>query len=359
MLSLAMVIGLAGMARASFSSLEEWATYTFNPDLFVAPSENLANRSFQFPPSARETLERLPEIEELQSVRSVRMGFRNTRILLVAAPLESIRRRTQGRRATAGDFNRMHSQAAAGKGVIVSENLAELQKIKVGDVVELANPSGIVRLPVLGAMRDFTNQLGTIFIDRTVYSRYWHDETSDIFRVYLKKGVPAETAKEHILEAMKGRRVFVLFNQDLKKVIRDITDQWFGMTYVQIFISVIVAILGIVNTLTVSITDRRRELGVLRAVGGLRRQIRGAIWLEALAVGAIGLVLGLTLGAVNLFYQLEVLARGLVGMPLSYEFPYAMAAWLIPVILAVSYLAAIVPGESAVRGSLVDALEYE
>ena len=66
-----------------------------------------------------------------------------------------------------------------------------------------------------------------------------------------------------------------------------------------------VAILGIVNTLTVSIADRRRELGVLRAVGGLRHQIRGTIWLEALAVGAIGLILGLTLGAVNLYYQLE------------------------------------------------------
>jgi len=48
----------------------------------------------------------------------------------------------------------------------------------------------------------------------------------------------------------------------------------------------------------VSITDRRRELGVLRAVGGLRGQVRRTIWLEALAIGLIGLLLGLAMGAV-------------------------------------------------------------
>ena len=62
-------------------------------------------------------------------------------------------------------------------------------------------------------------------------------------------------------------------NGELKAYILKITDQWFGLTSVQIAVAVLVAILGIVNTLTVSITDRRRELGVLQAVGGLRGQI--------------------------------------------------------------------------------------
>ena len=61
--------------------------------------------------------------------------------------------------------------------------------------------------------------------------------------------------------------MFVLTNAELKGYILKITDQWFGLTSVQIAVAVLVAILGIVNTLTVSITDRRRELGVLQAVG--------------------------------------------------------------------------------------------
>ena len=80
--------------------------------------------------------------------------------------------------------------------------------------------------------------------------------------------------KRRILERYAGeRQVFVLTNGELKAYILKITDQWFGLTSVQIAVAVLVAILGIVNTLTVSITDRRRELGVLQAVGGLHGQI--------------------------------------------------------------------------------------
>ena len=155
------------------------------------------------------------------------------------------------------------------------------------------------------------------------------------------------------------RQVFVLTNAELKGYILKITDQWFGLTSVQIAVAVLVAILGIVNTLTVSITDRRRELGVLQAVGGLHGQIRRTIWIEALSIGVLGLVLGFALGAVNLYYILQIVHRDIAGMRLDYEFPVSVALALVPTILGAAFVAAIWPAESAVRGSLVEALEYE
>jgi putative ABC transport system permease protein len=166
--------------------------------------------------------------------------------------------------------------------------------------------------------------------------------------------------KRRILERYAGaRQVFVLNNDELKSYILRITDQWFGLTNIQVAIAVLVAILGIVNTLTVSIIDRRRELGVLRAVGGLKSQIRRTIWLEALSTGAIGLVLGFGLGAVNLYYILEIVRRDVAGMQLDYHFPLTVALAVAPVILVAAFLAAIWPAETAVRGRLVEALEYE
>jgi putative ABC transport system permease protein len=128
---------------------------------------------------------------------------------------------------------------------------------------------------------------------------------------------------------------------------------------VQIAVAVLVAVLGIVNALTVSITDRRRELGVLQAVGGLRQQIRHTIWMEAAAIGVIGLALGLGLGAIQLYYSVEVARRDLIGIDLGYAYPFGMALALAPIILTAALLAALGPAESAVRGSLVEALEYE
>src|SRR4030095_7903660 len=101
-----------------------------------------------------------------------------------------------------------------------------------------------------------------------------------------------------------SRQVFVLNNQELKTYILRIANQWFALTYVQVAVAVLVAVLGIANSLTVSITDRRRELGVLRAVGGLKKQIKRTIWLEALTTCFLGLVLGYSLGAINLYYVL-------------------------------------------------------
>jgi putative ABC transport system permease protein len=128
---------------------------------------------------------------------------------------------------------------------------------------------------------------------------------------------------------------------------------------VQIGVAVLVAILGIVNTLTVSITDRRRELGVLKAVGGRHGQIRRTIWIEAFSIGCLGLVLGLGLGAINLYYILQIVEHDIAGMRLAYTFPTSVALALVPTILLAALVAAIWPAESAVHGSLVEALEYE
>ena len=206
----------------------------------------------------------------------------------------------------------------------------------------------------------FSDQQGTIFMDRTLFTKYWNDDSVNVFRVYLNPGAAVPDVRQRILENYAGQRqVFVLTNQELKRYILKVTDQWFGLTSVQIAVAVLVAILGIVNTLTVSITDRRRELGVLRAVGGLRGQIRRTIWLEALSIGVLGLALGFALGAVNLYYILQIVQHDIAGMRLGYAFPFGTVLALVPTILGAALIAAIWPAESAVRGSLVEALEYE
>jgi putative ABC transport system permease protein len=260
----------------------------------------------------------------------------------------------------AGDPDQMNRLAAEDKGVIVAQNLANLQNLRLGEMLEIPTPTGPLRLPVVGVVRDYSNQLGSIFLERKTYVRYFQDDTVDIFRVYLKRGVSAMDMRARIIERLgKQRRLFVLLNGDVRNYVLNLTDQWLGMTYLQVMVAVMVAVLGIVNTLTVSIADRRRELGVLRAVGGLRAQIRGAVWLEAAAIGAIGLAMGIGIGAIMLYYELQAIQRDFTGMALDYVFPWGIVALLVPVILAAALGSAILPAERAVRGSLVEALEYE
>jgi putative ABC transport system permease protein len=359
MLSLALVTAFGGMAHASYDSIVDWLDGALNPDLFVMPSQDIVIRTLRFPPEMQQQLEGLEGVERIQPVRNARIVFRGTPVMIVATDVESLSK-TAPRPPVAGDGREMYRATASGEGLMISDNLAELQDLSLGDLVEIPAPHGLVRLPVAGIVVDYSDQQGTILMDRKLFQAYWRDDSVNAYRVYVAAGTSDAEVKERILARYDGeRQVFVLTNAELRNYILRITDQWFGLTSVQIAVAVLVAILGIVNTLTVSITDRRRELGVLQAVGGLHAQIRGTIWIEALTIGALGLVLGFGLGALNLYYILEIVHRDIAGMRLDYVFPGSLAMTLVPVILGSAFLAALWPAESAVRGSLVEALEYE
>jgi putative ABC transport system permease protein len=260
----------------------------------------------------------------------------------------------------AGNPDQLYRSAAAGTGLLISETLAELHRLRLGDTLELPTPGGLIALPIDGIIVDYSDQQGTILLDHSVFQRYWNDDSVNFYRVYVAPGAEALDVRQHVLERFAGvRQVFVLNNDELRAYILRLTDQWFQLTYVQVAVAVVVAILGIVNTLTVSITDRRRELGVLRAVGGLPRQIRRTIWMEAVSTAALGVVLGLALGAFNLYYVLDIVRQDVAGLRLDYLFPFSITFVVVPVILCAALLAALWPAAVAVRGSLVEALEYE
>src|SRR5881409_3570818 len=359
MLSLAMVVGFGGFAHSFYSSIQEWMDSALNPDFFVAPSENLAVRSLTFPAEINSVIERLAGVDQVQIVRNARVTYKDVPVMVIAIETEKIAS-TVHRTPVAGSLDEMNRLTAEGKGLFVSESFATNLKRNMGDVVELPTPSGLLKLPVVGIIRDYSDLRGSLFIDRTVYRDWWKDDTVNIARVYVRKGQNVEAVRQRVIQTLSSRyRLLVLTHREVRDWIMKLLDQWFGMTYNQIVVAVLVAVLGIVNTLTVSITDRRRELGVMQAVGGLRNQIRRTVWIEALSIGVIGFVLGLGLGAINLYYSLGMVKRDLGGVDLDYIFPVAFVAFMIPTILAAAFVAAIGPAESAVRGSLVEALEYE
>jgi putative ABC transport system permease protein len=359
MLSLALVVAFAGMARSSYASIINWMETALNPELFVMPSQSIVVRSMRFPGTMGPEIAAIPGVRRVQMVRDARIMFRGTPVMVVSLEVKSMSETAQ-LPPVAGNEADMYRRAAAGEGLIVADNLAQLQRLRLGDTLEVPAPSGLIRLPIVGIIVDYSDQQGTIFMDRTLFMKYWNDDSVNVFRVYLTPDATVPQVRERILEKYAGQRqVFVLTNRELKSYILKVTDQWFSLTSVQIAVAVLVAILGIVNTLTVSITDRRRELGVLQAVGGLRGQIRRTIWLEALSIGTLGLVLGFALGAVNLYYILQIVHTDIAGMRLDYAFPIGTVLALVPTILGAAFIAAIWPAESAVHGSLVEALEYE
>ncbi len=358
MLSIALVVTFSGIAQATYESLVTWMTTTLNPDLFVMPSQNLDVQSTRFPAAMGPEIAAIPGVKRVQLLRNARVLFRGTPVMVNAIEMTSVAQ-TDLREPLQGDRESMYRLASTGEGAFISDNLARLQHLRAGDMLEIPAPYGAIRLPVVAVVLDYSDQQGSIFVDRQVYIQHWHDDSVNVVRVYADQPGHVPVVRQAIIDRYAGvRQVFVMTNQQVKSYVVGVIGQWFSLTTVQVILGIVVAVLGILNTMTVSITDRRREFGILRAVGGFRGQVRRTIWIEAVSISAIAIVFGLTLGAIDLYYALHIVREN-AGMALTYRFPFRIALMLTPLILASGFVAAIWPAEAGVGGSVVEALEYE
>jgi putative ABC transport system permease protein len=90
----------------------------------------------------------------------------------------------------------------------------------MGETIELPTPGGALRLPVVGIIVDYSDQQGTIVIDRHLFEERWRDDTMNFFRVYLGPGARWDDVKARILERYAGKRqVFVLNNDELRRLV--------------------------------------------------------------------------------------------------------------------------------------------
>ena len=146
----------------------------------------------------------MPGVERVQTVRDARIVFRKTPVMVVAVEVASVAQ-TARRAPVAGDADDMYRRAAAGEGLMVSDNLAQLQHLTLGEMLEIPAPYGVIRLPIVGIVVDYSDQQGTILMDRALFQQYWHDDSVNVFRVYLKPGAPMPDVRQRILERYAGR----------------------------------------------------------------------------------------------------------------------------------------------------------
>jgi putative ABC transport system permease protein len=131
---------------------------------------------------------------------------------------------------------------------------------------------------------------------------------------------------------------------------------FFGMVLLVAFLA-IPSLIAMVNTLAIGVLERRREIGMLRAVGATRRQVRTVILAEALILSAIGTAFGVLAG-VYLGYS-GATAFAALGFPITYIFPWAGVLLAIASGLIFGVLAAFIPARQAAGMEIVTALRYE
>lgn len=357
--SLACVLVMASFSLSIKTSLTRWEDFVINPDLNVSASESLTARTFQFPASLGEELKNVPGVRQVDSLRLLEIEYHERTPLLLSVELDQWLRRSTPL-LEEGRIDDLIPSMVGKNGVLISNNFARIFNVRKGSRLFLDTPTGPQEFEVAGVQVDYISDNGSLLVDRETYKRLWKDDRVDDFQLMLERGFDADTVKREIQLRFAGsRNIFVLTNKEMRAEFTRLTDQFLKLQYIEMIIAVLVAILGIVNSLTVSITERKREIGILRALGGGRRQVRKAIMLEAVCIGLVGVTLGIASGWILGFYCVSSLNAVFNGWVFPYRFPAAWSVSLIPAVIVISLLAAWYPCSMALKTAIVEALNYE
>jgi putative ABC transport system permease protein len=264
-----------------------------------------------------------------------------------------------------GDSPTVLRTAAASGGILLSEVLADRLNVKTGQVLELPTPFGTHTFPVLDIFYDYATDGGKIVMDRATYRRWWPaDDAITVFPIYLSPGSDSALVRKALLrrlaeESPARPNAAVVSNGDLRREILEIFDRTFFLTYALEAIAVLIAVLGIVNTLVTSVLERRREFATLQAIGASERQIRMLVLWEASYLGMIGSFLGI-LGGIALSYLLiAVINKQSFGWTIQMQ--WTPGVWVLAVLtsLAVAVVSGYWPARWASRQAATEGLRYE
>ena len=358
-LSLTFVLGFGGYMGSTKDAMERWMGDALTCDLFVRASANFTRPDFLFPGALREELLTVPGVRTVESYRGIRPLYQGQQILIGSIENGPLLDRTK-LEFIQGDAESMRRKVTEQGMCTVSENFFRRFGLGVGDEVELVTPSGTVRIPIAAVIRDYSSDQGTVNLDRALFLRLWKDDRVDIFDVSVVQGADVEEVRNAITALLAGKYPALVstraeFTAEINKAI----DAFYALTKITVFLALIVAFLGIVTALLISVAERTREIGILKALGALRGQLGRSIVVEALALALTGLILAIPAGNLLALFMEGAIAEFFTGWRMPHHYPWEILAQLLIALPLISAVAAWVPARQAGKLKITEAIEYE
>ncbi|HEY7122071.1 MAG TPA: FtsX-like permease family protein [Solirubrobacterales bacterium] len=241
---------------------------------------------------------------------------------------------------------------------IVDKNFADSNDLDVGDTVHALGQTGNrASFKIVGEIKGTGDLFGGLIVTHAAMARYFATTQDTFDFVKLAPGADTAMVQDHIdtLLSRSFPTAEVMNQQELKQNQENQINPLLGLVYALLSLAIIVSLFGIANTLALSIHERTRELGMLRAVGMSRRQVRRLIRYESVITALIGAVLGMILGLI--FAALMSVPLADQGFVLSY--PVGQLVFILIIAGLAGVLAAIAPARRAARLDVLQALAYE
>jgi putative ABC transport system permease protein len=358
MVSLAILIGLGGMLASTYGGALRFLDASLRSDYIMMPSLVVTNDTVGAGPDLAETVKRIRGVEALTTMRQVdTLDAEGIGIRLIGIdPINYAR--IAGLYLVEGDES-AYEGMQNGSAVIINGRFAAQFGIGIGDSVTLEGDHGPVPVKVAAIGLDYINmKLPTVYIEQTSLTREYGVRNDVFLLINSEAGADLEQLEEDLQAATRAYPGFGIISREQLRLSQEQLTQ--GATIgLNIVLSLLAApaLLGLANAMGINVIERTREIGMLRAVGAKRRQIRRMIVAESLLLSLMGIALGIVSGIMLSFVMTGVLE--FFGLRIPYDFPSAGVLTAIAAGLICGILAALIPARRASDLQIVAALAYE
>ncbi len=355
--AVAMTISVTVMIHSFRESVGRWITKTLVADLYISPAANdIAGFQVFLPEDATTWLGRQPGVRAISGFREIPIRLQDQPVTLTA-----VEGKARGDlEFLEGSSPRAAEEFASGHAVAVSESLASRFPVRSGSTIELPTPAGSRVFTVCGVYRDYSNERGTVMMQDSLFRRYWKEPRWHSIGVSLEDARMAGALGDRFRETFGKDGQFVIYdNAALRRRVFDIFDQTFAVTSVLRGVAVLVAVIGVLFSLSVLVLEREREIGVLRALGASRWQVLGIFLGEAFLIGVTACLSGLASGGFLSMVLTWVINKSFFGWTIQLAYPMAALLatplWLVPAAL----VAALLPAWRAAQIAPAKAVRFE
>lgn len=360
MVSVGMLVGLTIMVGSFRRTVSVWVEQTLRGDLYVEPvGRQVSGSATRLPDPVVQAARRLPAAAAVDTYRAVEIAY-NGRIAYCMGIDFDVQAKHGRLQFANGPAAEILTRARREDGVVVTESFSYRHRVRPGDTVTLETPAGRARLRVEGVFYDYSTDAGAVLMDYRLYRRLWNDSRTESLAIYLHPGMDPDAARREFIRRVGSRYLlYVTPNQALRRRVLVVFDQTFRITYALQAIAIVVAVLGVVSNLTALIVQRGREIGVLRAVGALRRQVHRMVLVESGLLGLIGALLGCGCGLLLSLLLTYVINKQFFGWSIRLTVDPWLFVQATALMVATALLAGVAPARMAAGRLAAEAMRVE
>ncbi len=361
MFGLAVIVAAGSLVASIILPIQDILIKGLGSDyLLLPPSITLWNSDLGASPELAQRLHEIDGVSEISTLRYASTVV-NGQIVTLMGIDPSAFPEVSGLRFQQNTYlteSAAYQALAAQRTLIVNGLFLAQTGTQVGEAVTLATPEGSQEYRIVAAGADLFNAKVPAAYLSQIHLEQDFSRTEDVLlQIKLNTGTDRELTETAIRSVARDYPQFkVIDGKTYIASLMSMMNAGFAGMYLMLALLALPSLIAMLNTLAIGVIERTREIGMLRAVGCTRKQIRQMILSEALILAALGTVLGISAG-IYLGY-LFISALGNI-FPLGYAFPVAGVIAAIAFSLVFGALAAVIPSRQAARLPIVEALRYE